>query len=460
MKTVTKVLSFIIFFSTLVMAQGELNFDFDYARFKYDSSSVYLEFYYNLNSKNMVQVDYKPGEKLSQAIVHIEMKNAATDSFLIKRDWKIQNVIAGTDTVEGVKNLSGTFGFPIPAGNYSLLVKVWDANNDKLNKTIKENIQILPYVNEKFAISDLELANNIKHEGADPKSIFYKNTLEVFPNPSMLFSAHSPVAFYYAELYNLKLQDSSSDFTLQKLLYNSTGTNIYKNLKKIKSGPNSIVEYGLINLSKYPTDSYNLVLSLIDNKTNQAFLSSKRFYLYNPKVIDSTARKTGGDNALSSEFGIMTAEECDKMFAEARYVATEAEIDRYNSLDSLNAKRNFLINFWKGRDTDPSTPQNEFEIDYMRRVEYANEHFRHANKEGYRSDRGRVYLLYGEPDQKDFYPNEPNLKPYEVWFYSNIEGGVTFIFGDLSGFGNYELLHSTKRGEVKDDNWQRRISTE
>jgi hypothetical protein len=52
------------------------------------------------------------------------------------------------------------------------------------------------------------------------------------------------------------------------------------------------------------------------------------------------------------------------------------------------------------------------------------------------------------------------MKPYEIWFYNEIEGGVQFIFGDISGFGNYELLHSTKRGEVNDPDWERRLRTD
>ena len=96
----------------------------------------------------------------------------------------------------------------------------------------------------------------------------------------------------------------------------------------------------------------------------------------------------------------------------------------------------------------------------MKRLAYANKHFSRLGKDGYLSDRGRVLLIFGEPDQKDYFPSESEVKPYEVWFYNQIEGGVTFIFGDVSGFGNYELLHSTKRGEIQDENWIRRLRSQ
>ena len=387
------------------------------------------------------------------------MKNTATDSFFINKSWQIHNIINPTDSLGKMNVLTGTFGMAVPEGDYQLNITASDANNSEFDKKISENIKIQPYLNSKFSISDIQLASNIKRVGVDTNSIFYKNTLEVIPNPTMLFTENSPVAFYYSELYNLTADKQSNEFTLDKLLYNSSGVNVYKSSKKIHSNQNSVVEIGVLNLSKLPTDSYNFVLNLIDNKTNQAFLSSKRFFLYNPKVIDSTAVQSVNANIFGTEFGIMSAEECDKMFDQAKYIATQDEKQRYKSLDSLNAKRDFLAHFWKGRDLEPATPQNEYENDYLKRVEYANEHFRYANREGYRSDRGRVYLIYGEPDQKDYYPSDSNMKPYEVWFYNDIEGGVYFYFGDINGFGKYELLHSTKRGEVKDANWMRRISS-
>ena len=458
MKYSTIVAVMILILSGSLFAQNELQFDFDYARFKYDQSSDYLEFYYSLNSRGMVLTDYGD-KKLVEAVVHIEMKNTATDSFFINKSWQIHNIINPTDSLGKMNVLTGTFGMAVPEGDYQLNITASDANNSEFDKKISENIKIQPYLNSKFSISDIQLASNIKRVGVDTNSIFYKNTLEVIPNPTMLFTENSPVAFYYSELYNLTADKQSNEFTLDKLLYNSSGVNVYKSSKKIHSNQNSVVEIGVLNLSKLPTDSYNFVLNLIDNKTNQAFLSSKRFFLYNPKVIDSTAVQSVNANIFGTEFGIMSAEECDKMFDQAKYIATQDEKQRYKSLDSLNAKRDFLAHFWKGRDLEPATPQNEYEIDYLKRVEYANEHFRYANREGYRSDRGRVYLIYGEPDQKDYYPSDSNMKPYEVWFYNDIEGGVYFYFGDINGFGKYELLHSTKRGEVKDANWMRRISS-
>jgi hypothetical protein len=75
-------------------------------------------------------------------------------------------------------------------------------------------------------------------------------------------------------------------------------------------------------------------------------------------------------------------------------------------------------------------------------------------RNGWHTDRGRIYILYGEPDEVERFPNSDNVKPYEIWHYHQIESGVMFIFVDRTGSEDYTLVHSTKRGEVQDSNWE------
>jgi hypothetical protein len=65
--------------------------------------------------------------------------------------------------------------------------------------------------------------------------------------------------------------------------------------------------------------------------------------------------------------------------------------------------------------------------------------------------------LYAEPDEIQRFPSSGDSKPYEIWNYYSIESGVQFIFVDRSGFSNYILVHSTKRGELQDEEWERNL---
>ena len=74
-------------------------------------------------------------------------------------------------------------------------------------------------------------------------------------------------------------------------------------------------------------------------------------------------------------------------------------------------------------------------------------------REGWKSDRGRVYILYGEPDLIERKNFELAGGDSEIWHYDRIEGGVLFIFYDLKGTGDLQQVYSTKRGEFVDAGW-------
>ncbi|MHB1049824.1 MAG: GWxTD domain-containing protein, partial [Bacteroidota bacterium] len=155
----------------------------------------------------------------------------------------------------------------------------------------------------------------------------------------------------------------------------------------------------------------------------------------------------------------MTEEDLDKEFEQSRYVAMSNEIDRYKKLQGVESKRKALFEFWTARDQDKATAINEIKQEYFRRVAYADNQYRTGFRDGWKTDRGRVYIVYGPPDEVERHANELDVKPYEIWFYNSIQGGVQFVFGDRTGFSDYILLHSTHRNELRDDNWMRQIQS-
>lgn len=93
--------------------------------------------------------------------------------------------------------------------------------------------------------------------------------------------------------------------------------------------------------------------------------------------------------------------------------------------------------FWARRDTDPDTPENEFKEEFMRRLDHANLQFT-AIRPGWRTDRGRIYILCGEPDEIEKVMQGVGGQATEIWYYQNL--GRTFIFVDERGYGDYELV--------------------
>lgn len=457
MKMMLKAALLMLCLSSLSFSQKKLGFDFDYAQFAYDSTRNYVELYYAFNQADLKTARTDSGS-LSQARLGITIKDSSNGKILYERTFGVRNRQAIGDSSQKSKSLVGVVNFLLNKGTYEISVKGADGLDTSSFRAYKEKIRVQPIVLTDLGISDIELATNIITEDTNKKSIFYKNTLEVVPNPTMLFSEQSPVLFYYSELYG-KPNRAKGTFILQKSLVNSRNKAVYTSSKRIPAPENSIVEANTILLKKFPTDTYRLVLSLADSATGRGVSSVKRFFFFNPSVKDTTTRKTNDANYIASEFGVLSDEECDDQFDRAKYEASKREIEQYQKLTELSAKRKFLYGFWNSRNTDPSADINPAKAEYMGRVKYADEHFSSMYKKGYKSDRGRVYVIYGEPDQIDRYPSGQDKKPYETWTYNSIEGGVIFVFADLSGFSEYELIHSTKNGEVRDDNWETRITT-
>jgi GWxTD domain-containing protein len=435
----------------------KMNFEFDYAQFGYDSLSNYVEFYYSFNQACLQFVDTDTTDYV-EGILKIEISDSTSGENIIDKQWIISNEVK--DTIELNRSLIGVIGFIINEGSYLVSVTGSDANNPTSKKVISEFLSIKPFLVSNTAISDIQLSSNIIPGSENTSSIFYKNTYEVTPLPASVCGEKQPILFYYSELYNLQFNPSENDLRMDEMVINSKGQLVSTKSKKISKSIDSRVEVGMVKVHKLPTDTYTLLVNLIDSSANYGVSSSKRFFVYNPSVAPIDTLQQTVSAVLSTTFGAMSEEEIDDLFAKSKYIATVPEQDKYNSLSTPEAKREFLYNFWKARDENPSDDQNAFYVNYLKRIEAANARFSALGKQGWKTDRGRIYLIYGEPSEIDRYPNQTETKPYEIWRYESIEGGVIFVFGDVTGFNDYQLLHSTKRGEMRDDYWIRRIAVQ
>lgn len=124
-----------------------------------------------------------------------------------------------------------------------------------------------------------------------------------------------------------------------------------------------------------------------------------------------------------------------EFLSEVRYIITKKERKLFRETPAAE-RAQFVEEFWKVRDPDPSTEENEFRDEYYRRIDVANHLFREGSA-GWLSDRGRILILLGEPDRRDTYPTgysyyEP---PVEIWFY----GMFPIIFVDSQREGIYRL---------------------
>jgi GWxTD domain-containing protein len=147
----------------------------------------------------------------------------------------------------------------------------------------------------------------------------------------------------------------------------------------------------------------------------------------------------------------------DWLEKDVTYVITDEERKAFKKLATDDERERFIEEFWRRRDPDPDTDENEFKEEYYERIAYANEHFA-SGIPGWKSDRGRIWIMYGKPDERETHPSGGNYErpsyegggstttyPFEIWFYRYLAGvgsGVEIEFVDPTGSGEYRIARS------------------
>jgi len=147
----------------------------------------------------------------------------------------------------------------------------------------------------------------------------------------------------------------------------------------------------------------------------------------------------------------------DWLDKDVTYIITDEERKAFKKLATDDERERFIEEFWRRRDPDPDTEENEFKEEYYERIAYANEHFS-SGIPGWKSDRGRIWIMYGKPDERETHPmggayERPSYEgggststyPFEIWFYRYLAGvgsGVEIEFVDPTGSGEYRIARN------------------
>ena len=142
---------------------------------------------------------------------------------------------------------------------------------------------------------------------------------------------------------------------------------------------------------------------------------------------------------------------------DVEYIITGDEKKAFNALKTDEERENFIENFWRRRDPDPDTEENEYREEYYERIAYANEHYA-SGIPGWKTDRGRIYITFGKPDGVESHPTGGNYDrpsyegggstttyPFETWFYrhlDNVGDGIEIEFVDPTGTGEYRIART------------------
>jgi GWxTD domain-containing protein len=419
----------------------------DYARFRNNMSSNYVEVYCGFYPR-LVTVRQQADGFAGGISLFLQLSDVKTQEILRREHSLLPVSFADTSTIQTRTTIITQSGYMLPFGDYRLHALAVDSLAPSRRDSIDLTIVVRPYGNE-TALSDVELCSDIK-SSEDKSNAFYKNSFEVVPNATLVFGVTGhPVTFYYAELYNL---DPGMRYKVKTQVVDMTKKIVREATRSHQYGVKNAVDVGTVNVTSLGSGKYHFVLVVTDELDKEFCRTDRTFYIYNPHIQTAAVTPI---LLKANELAGLTQEELNQEFRRAQYFASDEDMTTFSKMTNLEGKREFLAGFWveieKGKQGRAPMKRSE----YLQRTATANQRYGSAIREGWKTDRGRVFILYGDPDEIERVTSQNNAKPYETWHYYQIENGVQFVFIDRTGFSEYVLVHSTMRGELQDENWQR-----
>jgi GWxTD domain-containing protein len=299
--------------------------------------------------------------------------------------------------------------FSLSPGTYTVTVQLGDKESRKTGQ-VKRKIQVEDFSTQQVGMSDIMLVNRIGSE--EGKKIVYPN-----------ISGNIP--------------DRAENFYLFFEVYNRIGADSARTIVNINNIKGDLVR----------SDSSILMLGA-EKKSYLMKIGSSQLiaggYLLEATVtpLGGKAMKPPDTIAHSSRAFIIrwsglptSIIDLDVAINQLQYVTDKDTIDQMKKAP-LEKRREMFRDFWKRKDPTPGTERNELMEEYFSRVAYANRHFTHYT-EGWKSDMGMVYIIFGAPNNIERHPFDVDSKPYEIWSYYDLNR--EFIFVDATGFGDYRL---------------------
>ncbi len=399
-------------------SEGKVEFVVNYSRFLRSDTVTVCEFYYLLNLNSLKRKD---GRVNFKAKVEIKGKNLASP---IVAEWAQHS--------EKLLNFSiDKFWASLSPGEYDVSFSIFDLNSKNTGKALFKVSSL-----EKDTLlytSDLQLLLSM-YPGED--SVFGRFGYVQIPNPSSIYGAERDTLFFYMELYNL--YPDTVPYFVRYYILDERGNPIRVTSPMKKSKLELPVVRDGILLKGLQTGKYTIKVQVVDPSSGKSVEDERGFVYY-------SAGAPGQEESQEMKY-----------FYFIDYYASPSDLRELESLPE-EGKVLYLRKFWKKFDPTPSTDYNEFFVEFVRRCKYADANFSLPEKPGRLTDRGRIYIKYGPPDERNRVTFELTSRNREHWIYYS--GGLKeFVFVDLKNTGDFELVYSTEADEPSKPDWQKYVS--
>lgn len=437
-----------------------------YATFNVPAKGPYIETYLSVIGNSVKFIKNAAGKYQGAIDVAINF----TQNGEIKNAQKYTlNSPEAIDTSLGYPNFIDQQRFSLPNGTYSMEMSITDKNSPTDTPFITTLPITINFLDDRSMISDIQLLES--YEKSSAQTILTKSGYDLIPYVSTFYPENINKLKFYAEIYNTKKILGAE----QKMLVNYFIETYEKRFKLndysafSKQTTNDVtILLTEFDISKLPSGNYNLVVEVRD-KENKIQADQKYFFQRKNtqgKYSYEDLKSVNVSNTFVSEY--TNKDTLCEYIRMLRPISSSSEIQyAENQLKERNLEtmQQLFYNFWKSRS---ETETQLMWLEYYKEAIKANKEFGTYGLKGYDTDRGRVYLQYGAPDQRTKADVEPNAYPYEIWEYyrlydkslsltypDNKQSNKKFVFYNPDKVSNkYTLIHSTAQGEINNVRWE------
>jgi len=395
-----------------------------------------------------------------------EGNQSATFTLLFSQDDQIKHA----DKVKLIAPLDGenrnfveALRYFIPKGGYRLNVEgVDNADSSQLSLKLATDIA-LDYAQDSIQLSDLQLsAMTYKADSLRQNSTLVKGGLVLEPLPQNFVKRQMEGFTAYIEAYfPTPLQGESMllEYTVMSFDDKGESKDIFRKTKRFEPNAFSTPFFININTKSLASGRYGLKMTLRDRSLQAVAEKASVFILSNPgQDIDNLKEEPKGYadsfvHDISSDSLTYVLRSLLPIVSAPQSEYLEGIIKGKNE----EAQRYAISNHFSGE--SEKYPEVAYRA-YMKIVREIDVAFRNGFRAGFESDRGYVYLKYGQPDDRVIVNEDPSAPPYEIWIYNFVERtfqspGKFLFYNPILDNASYTLLHSTVRGEFSEPQWRR-----
>jgi len=459
------------FFAMFSVSAKELTANLTSASFSTPDHNTYIETYLSIIGNSVRYVKNTNGKY--QASVDVRMSIMKDDSLKDYRRYVLNS--PETDDTLKAPNFLDLQRFTLPVGLYNLTITMFDVNRAPQRIITNMRTLIVDIDPDSVGISHIEMLES--YAKSNKQGILTKSGFDLVPYVASFYPGNMAELTFYGEIYNTtKVLGKDAKFLVLYYIENAE-TKVkmqdYNSFQKMTASDVNSILYSF-NISQLPSGNYNLVVEVRNASNRLLSMRTTGFERFNPGVQIQLADIAAVDINNTFVTKITNKDTLTDYIRCLRPISTENEKEFAESRiaeGDIKLMQQYLFNFWQSR--NETNPEGAW-IKYYAQVEKVNANYGTQIMKGYDTDRGRVYLQYGPPDQIVLMYNEPSSYPYEIWQYYTIRGTATddglnaqnstqsnkkFVFANFDLVtNNFRLIHSDARGETRDDRWQVRLT--